>query len=58
MLTKTRIKMSNQPVIKYNPLFKKANLVKVKLKAITPKAEELTAQFDIYRIKTLLSVCV
>ena len=39
--------MSNQSVIKYNPLFKKTDSVKVKLKTITSTAEKLCALFDI-----------
>ena len=48
--------MSNQSVIKYNPCFKKADLVKVKLKTVTPKAEEQCAVFDTGGIELLLYV--
>ena len=48
--------MSNQSVIKYNPCFKKADLVKVKLKTITPKAEEQCAAFYTGGIELLLYV--
>ena len=56
MLTKTRIKMSNQSIIKYNPSVKKGDLVKVKLKRINPKGEKLCAVFDIRGIQLLLYV--
>ena len=46
--------MSNQSIIKYNPSFKKADLVKVKLKTIDPKAEKLCAVFDQWGIGKLL----
>ena len=48
--------MSIQFVIKYDPCFKKADLVKVKLKTITPKAEEQCAVFDNGGIELLLYV--
>ena len=52
--------MSNQSVIKYNLSFKKADLVKVKLKTIEPvcntKLEELCAFFDQGGIEKLLYV--
>ena len=50
--------MSNQSVIKHNPSFKfkKADLVKVKLKMIIPKAAELCAVFDVRGIELLLYV--
>ena len=48
--------MSNQTVIKYNPCFKKADLVKVKLKTVTPKAEEQCAVFNVGGIESLLYV--
>ena len=48
--------MSNQSVIKYHPSFKKADMVKVKLKTINPKGEELCAVFNTGGIETLLYV--
>ena len=48
--------MSNQSVIKYNPSFKKADLVKVKLKTIDPKAEELCVVFDQGDIEILMYI--
>ena len=48
--------MSNQSVIEYTPTFKKADLVRTKLKTITPKAEELCVTFDTGGIENLLYV--
>ena len=45
--------MSNQSVIKYNPSFKKTDLVKTKLKTVNLKGEELCATFNSGGIKTL-----
>ena len=48
--------MNNPSVIKYHPSFKKSDLVKVKLKIVTPKGKELCAVFNIGVIETLLYV--
>ena len=48
--------MSNQSVIKYIPCFKKADLVRVKLKTVTPKQEELCVTFSEGGVETLLYV--
>ena len=48
--------MSNQSVIKYVPTFKKADLLRTKLKTVTPKAEELCVSFDTGGIENLLYV--
>ena len=37
--------MINQSVIKYNPCFKKVDLIKVKLKTVNPKGEDLYITF-------------
>ena len=54
--TKKMIKMSNQFIIKYNPCFKKADLVTVKLKSVSPKGEELYITFNKEGVETLLYV--
>ena len=46
--------MSNQSVIKYTPCFKKEELVRVKLKTVTPKQEELCVTFTNGRVELLL----
>ena len=48
--------MSNQSVIKYHPLFKKTDLVRTKLKTVTPRVEELCVTFNTGGIKTMLYV--
>ena len=48
--------MSNQSVIKYIPCFKKTDLVRVKLKTVTPKQEELCVTFDKGGVEALLYV--
>ena len=48
--------MSNQSVIKYTPCFKKAELVRVKLKTVTLKQEELCVTFNDGGVELLLYV--
>ena len=48
--------MSNQSVIKYTLCFKKVDLVRVKLKTVTPKQEELCVTFNEGGVETLLYV--
>ena len=48
--------MSNQSVIKYHPSFKKTDLVRTKLKTVTPKAEELCVTFNTGGIETMLYI--
>ena len=48
--------MCNQSVIKYIPCFKKADLVRVKLKTVNPKQEELCVTFSKGGVETLLYV--
>ena len=48
--------MSNQSVIKYSLAFKKVDLLRTKLKTVTPKAEEFCVTFDTGGIENLLYV--
>ena len=48
--------MSNQSVIKYTPCFNKAELVRVKLKTVTPKQEELCVTFKDGGVELILYV--
>ena len=48
--------MSNQSIIKYNPCFKKVDLVKMKLKTVNPKEEKLCLTFYEGGVEALLYV--